>query len=98
MHRTEKPISLLKGVLEMAKINGIILDPFMGSGSTGIASVETGRSFIGCEMTAQYFSIAEERITMSKSQGQLFQAQSMVASSANKRLHGDPNRALLFPA
>ena len=40
----------------------IVLDPFMGAGSTGIASLESGRKFIGIELDKQYFDIAEKRI------------------------------------
>jgi DNA modification methylase len=39
-----------------------VLDPFMGSGTTGIAAVELGRSFIGCELNDDYFTMASERI------------------------------------
>lgn len=41
---------------------GIILDPFMGSGTTGVACVQTGRSFIGIEIDEGYFNIARDRI------------------------------------
>ena len=40
----------------------VILDPFMGSGTTGVACVNTGRNFIGIELDCNYFKIAEERI------------------------------------
>jgi len=39
-----------------------VLDPFMGSGTTGAACVQLGRKFIGCEISAKYFAIAEKRI------------------------------------
>ena len=41
---------------------GIVLDPFMGSGSTAIACINTSRSFIGIEIDKDYFSIAKERV------------------------------------
>lgn len=41
---------------------GVILDPFMGSGSTGVACVNTNRDFIGMELTEEYFEIAKKRI------------------------------------
>lgn len=41
---------------------GVVLDPFMGSGSTGIAAIREGMSFIGCEQSADYFEIAHSRI------------------------------------
>ena len=63
-HRTEKPTELIRAILEMSKVDGVVLDPFMGSGSTGVASLETGRSFIGCELTAHYFQVAEKRLKL----------------------------------
>ena len=44
------------------KQNDAILDPFMGSGTTGVACVQTGRNFIGIEIDPGYFKIAEKRI------------------------------------
>ena len=48
-----------------SKENEIVLDPFLGVGSTAIASKETGRNFIGIEMDDNYFKIAEERVNCS---------------------------------
>jgi len=45
-----------------------ILDPFMGSGTTGVACVQTGRNFIGCEIDPTYFAIAEKRIKEAQEQ------------------------------
>ena len=60
LHSCEKPISLIEEIVEQ---NGkIILDPFMGSGSTGVASINLNRKFIGIELDENYFKIAEERI------------------------------------
>ena len=47
VHLTAKPVPLLRGLLEVVKPGGLVLDPFMGGGSTGVASLETGRQFIG---------------------------------------------------
>lgn len=49
-----------------------ILDPFMGSGTTGVACVQTGRDFIGIEIDPGYFAIAERRIKEAQAQGKLF--------------------------
>lgn len=49
-----------------------ILDPFMGSGTTGVACVQTGRNFIGCEIDPGYFKIAEKRIHDAQQQMRLF--------------------------
>ena len=62
-HPTEKPIELMEILLENSSLpQGVVLDPFMGSGSTGVAAVNTGRNFIGIELDNQYFDIAKERI------------------------------------
>jgi site-specific DNA-methyltransferase (adenine-specific) len=49
-----------------------VLDPFMGSGTTGVACANLGRSFIGIEADPRYFDIACERITAAQAQGRLF--------------------------
>lgn len=63
LHDTEKPVELMKILIENSSDeNDIILDPFMGIGSTGIASKELKRTFIGIEINEHYFNIAKERI------------------------------------
>ena len=63
IHETMKPVELLKQYIELAsQENNIVLDPFMGSGSTGIACKELNRNFIGMELDEEYFKIAKERI------------------------------------
>ena len=52
---------------------GIILDPFMGSGTTGVAAIQLGRKFIGIEREPKYFDIACQRIEQAAAQGQLFE-------------------------
>ena len=62
-HPTVKPISLMRYLCRLiTPPNGIILDPFMGSGSTGIAAKTEGFDFIGIEKDEGYFKIAERRI------------------------------------
>lgn len=62
-HPTEKPVELMRFYIEnSSNENDIVLDPFMGSGSTGVACVNTGRSFIGIELDEQYFKTAKCRI------------------------------------
>ena len=60
MHPCQKPIALMEALL----VSGCdsVLDPFMGLGTTGVACVQTGRSFIGIELDAGYFEIAQKRI------------------------------------
>lgn len=63
VHPTQKPIDLLCHLIEEPDYDPeLILDPFMGSGSTGVACINTGRRFIGIEMDAEYLAIAEARI------------------------------------
>lgn len=63
LHRTEKPVSLLEYLVKTYTNEGdTVLDNCMGSGSTGVACVNTGRNFIGIELDKQYFDIAEKRI------------------------------------
>ncbi len=52
--------------------DGIVLDPFMGSGTTGVACVQTGRKFIGIEIDPKYFAIAQKRIEEAQGVGSLF--------------------------
>lgn len=62
-HPTQKPVKLLeKLVLLATNENETILDPFMGSGSTGLACLFKNRNFIGCEIDKEYFEIAERRL------------------------------------
>lgn len=63
-HPTQKPIGLMEWCIEKAKTpaDGTVADPFMGSGTTGVACVRTGRRFIGVEKEARYFDIARARI------------------------------------
>jgi DNA modification methylase len=53
---------------------GVVLDPFMGSGTTGVASVQLGKDFIGIERDERYFQIACKRIEDAQRQGSLFEA------------------------
>jgi len=72
-HPTKKPIELMKMIiLDLTKENDLILDPFMGSGTTGVACMETGRRFIGIEKEPKYFEIAEKRIKNAAAQEIMF--------------------------
>lgn len=71
-HPTEKPIGLMRWCIEKADGAETILDPFMGSGTTGVAAVQMGRKFIGIEREPKYFDIACKRIEQTVAQGQLF--------------------------
>lgn len=70
-HITQKPVALMREVVQIVPRGGVVLDPFMGSGTTGVAALETGRRFIGVELSREYFDIACERISRAQAQGQL---------------------------
>lgn len=66
-HPTEKPTELIEFYIKnSSNVGDIVFDPFMGSGSTGIACLNTGRNFIGMELDAKYFEIAKVRIEEAK--------------------------------
>lgn len=69
-HPTQKPIRLLRRLVK--RVKGTVLDPFMGSGTTGVACMEMGRPFIGIEQDPKYFEIALERVTNAQRQERLF--------------------------
>ena len=62
-HLTVKPVRLLIHLIELFTIKGqVVLDPFLGSGSTALAAIQTGRSCFGIEINPEYINIAEKRI------------------------------------
>lgn len=72
-HPTEKPIALVESFLDLfTNKEEVVLDPFMGSGTTGIAAVKMGRKFIGIEREHKYFDIACQRIENAQRQENLF--------------------------
>jgi len=82
-HPSIKPLDLMRGIIERVSLPGdTIFDPFMGSGTTGVAAIQLGRKFIGCEKEKEYFEIAESRISQAVYQPSLFTA-------SNKSLNSD---------
>ena len=72
VHPTQKPVTLMKRILlDYTHEGDTILDPFMGSGTTGMAAVLEGRNFIGIEIDPTYFAIAERRIKEAQLQERL---------------------------
>jgi site-specific DNA-methyltransferase (adenine-specific) len=69
-HPTEKPVDLMSAIVRWT--SGFVLDPFMGSGTTGVACVKLGRKFIGIELDESYFNIACERIRKAYAQPDMF--------------------------
>jgi DNA modification methylase len=72
VHPTQKPIDLMKWCINFLPNAQTILDPFLGSGTTGVAAVQMGRKFIGIEREPKYFDIACKRIEDAQKQGDLF--------------------------
>jgi DNA modification methylase len=71
-HPSQKPIRLMrKLILKFTSLNDLVFDPFMGSGSTGVAALQLGRRFVGCELSPEYFAIAEKRISQAAQQPSL---------------------------
>lgn len=63
LHPTQKPLPLVQYLVEVSSNPGdVVFDPFMGSGTTGVACVNTERKFIGMELDEEYFEIAKNRI------------------------------------
>jgi site-specific DNA-methyltransferase (adenine-specific) len=62
-HPTQKPLALLHRCIQAASNRGdLIFDPFMGSATTGVAALQNGRNFCGCEVGAEYFEVAQNRL------------------------------------
>ena len=62
-HPTQKPLALMKHFVRLLTNEGdVVLDPFMGSGSSGVAAIELRRKFVGIELSSTYFEIAKRRI------------------------------------
>ena len=71
-HPTQKPLPLMVWCLSFVPAAKSVLDPFMGSGTTGVACAQSGRAFTGIERERKYFDIACERISRAYAQGKLF--------------------------
>ena len=74
-HPTQKPLGVMEWCINQLPKSETILDPFMGSGTTGVACTNLGKEFIGIEKDPEYFEIACERIRKSNLQGRLFTKQ-----------------------
>jgi site-specific DNA-methyltransferase (adenine-specific)/modification methylase len=72
VHPTQKPIEVMRWCIEQIPACQTILDPFMGSGTTGVACVKLGRKFIGIELEEKYFDIACKRIEDAYKQPDMF--------------------------
>ena len=71
-HPTQKPVPVMRWALLQVKDAATVCDPFMGSGTTGVACMLEGRLFVGIERERKYFDIACERIARAQAQGRMF--------------------------
>lgn len=85
-HPTQKPLALMRWCLGFLPDAETILDPFMGSGTTGVAAVQMGRKFIGIEKEPKYFDIACKRIEDAQRQADLFIEQPAPAKAVQEGL------------
>lgn len=74
-HITQKPVELMGAMVEICRPGGLVLDPFMGSGTTGVAALKLGRRFIGIEQNPEYFAIACRRLREAADADRMFQAE-----------------------
>lgn len=61
-HIAGKPTALMRDIVRICEPGGVIVDPFAGSGTTGVAALQLGYRFLGCELSAEYVDIANERL------------------------------------
>jgi len=82
-HPTTKPLALMRWCIEQSgSLEGnVVCDPYMGSGSTGVACVQTGRKFIGVEIDQEHFDMSVSRITAELSRAPLFDPPAAVQST-----------------
>jgi DNA modification methylase len=71
-HPTQKPLELMKWVISLCPQSNVVFDPFMGSGTTGVACAKLGKKFIGVELDPKYFQIACQRIEKAYQEPDLF--------------------------
>ncbi len=62
VHITQKPLEIMQQLVRICPEDGVVLDPFTGSGSTGVAALLEGRRFVGVELSPHYADIAEQRL------------------------------------
>jgi site-specific DNA-methyltransferase (adenine-specific) len=73
-HPAQKPLDVIIEWVQHASDPGdLVFDPFMGSGTTGVAAIQEGRRFIGCELDETYFEIARKRIADAQARPRLFE-------------------------
>ena len=86
VHPTQKPVALMEWCLGFLPDAKTVLDCYMGSGTTGVACVNLGRSFIGIELDPDYFDIAVKRITNAHRQADMFVAKPAIIAPTQETL------------
>lgn len=87
-HPTQKPIRVMAWTMDQVRVedSATVLDPFMGSGTTGIACLRTGRNFIGIEKDPAHYATALDRIKRELAQGQLFKPEAINGPSPTQHV------------
>jgi site-specific DNA-methyltransferase (adenine-specific) len=67
-HQTQKPLDVMRSLVRVAPVGGVVLDPFAGGGTTGVAAVLEGRQFIGVEITEHYAALTAQRLREARGQ------------------------------
>lgn len=67
-HITQKPVEVMRELVKIVPRGGVVLDPFMGAGTTGVAAIIEGRRFVGIEIMAQFADVAKRRIREARGQ------------------------------
>jgi DNA modification methylase len=83
VHPTQKPILIMEWCINYLPYSETILDPFMGSGTTGIACLKEGKRFIGIEKSQKYFNLAVKRLQSVENQPELFPAPAAFQEALN---------------
>ena len=68
VHQAEKPVILMEDLIKIVPNGSTVLDCFMGSGTTGVAAINTGRKFIGIESAPENYKVAKQRISKAYTQ------------------------------
>jgi DNA modification methylase len=71
-HPTVKPLAVVKDFVSRCPVGGLVYDPFIGSGTTAIAAIDLHRRWVGSEIHAGYYSVAQKRVEDFMAQGNLF--------------------------
>lgn len=83
-HQTGKPTEVMRWLAKFCERGGVILDPFAGSGTTGVGALLEGRTFLGCERSAEYCEVARRRLSAAE-EGRVLEAESLATYADDPR-------------